>query len=295
MAISVIQFMHNGREHKPDYEKGKSWNRGDHGRKFLRCSGAYIDQNESKIQGPIMFWGEWEPESRVLRRIEKPTENGPHYVYEPYYVCPSSFKGLQNTDPFVFGKTFRYSICQQPHLPSLRNLEKGSLILFGSCVMKKFALDTVFVVSDSDSYRRDKADTIPQVVDETYRIVTINAILEGKGSGFGKSCTREIDSTIYKLYRGAMFNNRAHNGMFSFFPCQAYTEDSNGFARPMIQMPTITDTLVRGVRITKCKDLDEVISQWKEVVKQVTRTCCFGVFAEMPPMYESECTGTRRM
>jgi len=74
------------------------------------------------------------------------------------------------------------------------------------------------------------------------------------------------------MYRGAAFNDPIY-GMFSSFLCQAY-EDSREFARPTIQMPTITDSLVRGVKITKCKNFDEACSQWKEIVKQVTRTCC---------------------
>jgi len=281
MTISVIQFIHNGREPKPDSETGISWNRGDHRRKFLKCNGTYLGQNERKIQGPMVFWGEWEPESRVVRRIEKPIENGPHYVYEPYYVHPSSYKELQNTDPFVFGNPFRYSYCQQPSRPSLRNLEKGSLILFGSPVKGRFALDTVFVVSDSISWSQDNVEALLQEAHETYRIVTVNPILEGKGSGFWKACARRIDSATYRFYCGATFNNPI-NEMFSFFPCQAYTEDSSGFARPTIQMSTITDTLPRGIKITKCKDVDEASSYWKEVVKQVTRTCSLGIFAEMP-------------
>jgi len=60
---------------------------------------------------------------------------------------------LQNTDPFVFGGEFRYSWCLQPSRRSLRDLDMGSVILFGSRVNWKFVLDTVFVLILSPTVR----------------------------------------------------------------------------------------------------------------------------------------------
>ena len=59
-----------------------------------------------------MFWGEWEPPSEVVEEIDRPLENGPRYICRPYWIRPRSFRGLQNTDPFVFDG-FYCSICKQ--------------------------------------------------------------------------------------------------------------------------------------------------------------------------------------
>lgn len=63
-SLMFVQFPHPGLEHKP---KGTwmEWNRRDHARKFLKASGKYIASGEERW-GPFVFWGEWEPQSRVL-------------------------------------------------------------------------------------------------------------------------------------------------------------------------------------------------------------------------------------
>jgi len=280
-VISLIQFMHNGQEHKPDNFIEKKWNKGDHGRKFLKTSGIYIDEKKKETRGEIAFWGEWEPESRVVRRIEKPVENGPHYVYEPYFIRPTSYKGLQNTDPFVFGDAFRYSFCLQPRYSSLRNLEKGSVILFGSRIQHKFALDTMFVVSDSISYSRQNYRGVMEETKEIYKIVTLNPILDWIGSSCRRACSQKANSVTYKLYTGANFNSRIH-GMFSFFPCQIYTQNSIGFARPTIQISAISDNMSRGIKKTEFADPNTIKNCWNEVVAQVGEKCFLGIFAELP-------------
>lgn len=279
-----IQFMHNGRESVPDSRTCRSWNRGDHRRKFLKCDGIRLDGNWRKLHGDILFWAEWEPESLVIKELKTPLKEGPRYIYRPFYIIPKSYKGRQNTDPFVYGREFRYSLCQQPSHPSLRNLERGSVILFGSRIDRKFALDTLFVVSDYVDYDPRNCKAVLQQVDETYKIVTMNPILEGKKVVCRRTCTQEINVTTCRSYRGATFDNKI-NGMFSFFPCQAYTEDSVGFARPTIRMSTISDNLTQGIKITKCDSLGDVSDYWREAVRQVTKTCALGIFAEMPPEF----------
>jgi len=111
---SFVQFMHPGQEAIPDQETSISWNKGDHRRRFLKCSGIHLDKNWKQHYGEIMFWGEWEPESELVKRLEKPLKEGPCYIYRPSYVIPKSYKALQNTDPFVFGSVFRYSVFNNP-------------------------------------------------------------------------------------------------------------------------------------------------------------------------------------
>ena len=43
----------------------------------------------------------------------------------------------QNTDPFVFSSPFIYCWCKQGHFKVLRQLERGSIILFGSTISSK--------------------------------------------------------------------------------------------------------------------------------------------------------------
>jgi predicted nucleotidyltransferase len=71
--------------------------------------------------------------------------------------------GLRNTDPFVFGGKFMYTLCQQykkeKHTSTLtptklHSLEKGSVILFGSRLNHDFVLDTVFVVKCWKDHRK---------------------------------------------------------------------------------------------------------------------------------------------
>src|SRR5216684_1999705 len=146
--LCFVQFIHPGGEHQPDDGLRKGWNRGNHRRKFLRQSGRYLAGTRVET-GEMLYWGEWEPESEA-QRIDNPIDRGPRFIHVPYYVVPRSYRGLQNTDPFVFGEQFHYTGCQQRTTKSatqLRYLSEGSVILFGSCEDRnEFVLDTVFVV-----------------------------------------------------------------------------------------------------------------------------------------------------
>ena len=105
--------------------------------------------------GVVVFWGEWEPESEG-EPIASTGPDGPRWIHRPYYVRPTSYPGdLQNTDPFVFGDRFLYTLCRQTKPISgharptfLRDLAPGSLILFGSLKGGDFVLDTALVVAE---------------------------------------------------------------------------------------------------------------------------------------------------
>ena len=81
-----VQLIHPGGEHEPDHGTMKLWNRGHHARKFLKAPGRFgtlpytADQEDE-----IVFWGEWEPETRVVARYAVPVAGGPRYLYEPFY------------------------------------------------------------------------------------------------------------------------------------------------------------------------------------------------------------------
>src|SRR5260221_14427577 len=81
-----VQLIHPGAEHEPDHGTMKQWNRDHHARKFLRAPGRYRTTPDAADQdGEIVFWGEWEPESRVAGRYASSVPGGPRYLYEPFY------------------------------------------------------------------------------------------------------------------------------------------------------------------------------------------------------------------
>lgn len=147
--LCFVQFPHPGPEHQPDAENFKDWNRGTHKRKFLKGHGRYVKDNR-EFNDDIAFWGEWEPQSRVIKSYRDVKTDDPACLYEPYYESVDDKLKCQNTDPFVFGEQFYYTACRQHHNKKptqLRYLNRGSVILFGSCLHSRFVLDTVFVVA----------------------------------------------------------------------------------------------------------------------------------------------------
>lgn len=151
--LLFIQFMHPGKEHRPDTERTKYWNTGDHKRKFVKNPGAFLTNQNAREYDHICFWCEWEPQSEVLKEFPNPEKNYPRFIYSLYWAPPSSYgyidglrkKAYQNTDPFIFETPFKYALCQQQG--KMKYLDRGSVILFGSQVERRhFCLDTVFVV-----------------------------------------------------------------------------------------------------------------------------------------------------
>ena len=231
--LRFVQFPHPGREHEPDSGGGKVWNTlsSQHARKFMEFGGQWIDDDGSVRSGGLRAWGEWEPESDVICGLSQPRQDSqyPHYLWHPYYVPKDNYKCLHNTDPFIFGERFLYSNCKQQTLSGLRQLERGSVIAFGSgrkiAGERKWVLDTVFVVSDSLMYsapeaRRVLADAAP----ETFLTVTGGPMVDSK------------NQASFRLYKGATPDDPVE-GMFSFFPAMPADGDA-GFPRPMIDLPS---------------------------------------------------------
>jgi hypothetical protein len=194
---------------------------------------------------------------------------------------------VQNTDPYVFGEQFHYTLCQQATRKGstqLRNLERGSVILFGSCIeLRTFVLDTVFVV---DHWLDHKETTFKQVlrgkVSDTYADTTLSPCYHEPFDESVKAagCRKKRD---LRLYFGATCTNPV-DGMFSFFPCLPYASNTNGFARPVIKIEGATrDNLTQGYKLTPNTDVHGSKRLWDEVVKQVLdRGLLLGVFTELP-------------
>lgn len=262
-----IQFMHPGGEHGPDGHGRKQWNLKEHRRKFLRLAGGYVeDATSGEVEDELVCWAEWEPESKV-EEIRLRVPGGPRWMHLPYYVRPDSYvrhdQVLQNTDPFVFGDTFLYTLCRQwrsstgrPTL--LRDLSPGSLILFGSSKGGEFVLDTAFVTAHSV---RHDFDSWPSVlegrVSETYTDVTMRPTYQwGKGPEL-------------RLYWGATIEKPV-NGIFSFVPCLPATVASHGFARPAIYVEAaVNPNLMMGFKATHGLTCAEIKALWGSVSRQV--------------------------
>lgn len=83
--IQIVQFTHPGGEHslnKTEKKSGiKEWNYGKHKRKFLKSQGQYVlSSGVLSSKQDLLFWGEWEPTSKVTRLLSTPaTGVMPHY------------------------------------------------------------------------------------------------------------------------------------------------------------------------------------------------------------------------
>ncbi len=264
--LCFVQFIHPGKEHRPGSDGFMDWNRKDHKRKFLEVDGQCI-RRRREFRGPMRFWGEWEPQSQAVG-IGEPVIGGPDFVHSPFYVVPRSYSGLQNTDPFVFGAFF-YTGCQQNTKigpTQLRYLQQGSVILFGSCIHGRFAIDTVFVVGtfedhDAKSYKNLRGD-----LPDAFRDVTLAAWHDARGDA---DCDRCPPGQSCRLYRGATIDD-PFEGMFSFFPCEPASKSPHGFARPVIAIRDIVNPgLLQGKKLNRGMGLPAVKRHWNEVRKQV--------------------------
>lgn len=269
-AICFVQFLHPGYEPTVPKDGWVPWNtRGLHRRKFLRSPGKYLDADGVEADDELVFWGEWEPPSQA-RALSPDKRLDPHWLHTPFRERREGW--AQNTDPFVFGDRFRYSICQQHRgagrPTQLAKLLPGSVILFGSGLSDAFRLDTVFAVAGvaTKHSRRE-----PPRVDDDYEEVVMKPYYVG-----------HPDNRVHTLYDGATPEKRV-GGMFSFFPCKTLEEAPNGFARPPISMPQITATHKQSYRRTFYSSIDEVETLWREVLRQVeAQGCRPGVRAELP-------------
>ncbi len=236
---TIVQFIHPGGEYEIDpnnldyylYDHNLNkgvlfWNKGDHRRKFLKSLGDYISKNNEKFGSQeVLFWGEWEAHSRFTLLNDSPANTRlPHHIHEPIYCM--EIVGNQNTDPFVFGDCFYYSNCHQQQFRWMKNLDPGSIILFGTQIDKKpkstadtkFVIDTVFVILKKIEYRiingqvldlQDKH--IPQILYDC----TLNRLPDG-------NCALYIGETI----------KSPKDGMFSYAPVKSFKEnEEKGFEK----------------------------------------------------------------
>ena len=79
-----------------------------HARKFMQLDGEWIDQDDEIGCSSMWAWGEWEAQSDLIRELDQMGDPAfPRYLWEPFYARrPHGYRGLHNTDPFIFGDRF---------------------------------------------------------------------------------------------------------------------------------------------------------------------------------------------
>ena len=270
--VFVVQFPHPGGEHVLGSGGRMPWNTGRHGRKFLRSAGRSVDAQGRAGNAALVFWGEWEAPSRIVRRW--PWEGQlPRELHVPVWERPATLSYRQNTDPWVFGETFRYSNCKQltyrQNPSALQALTPGSVILFGSRLYGEFVLDTVFVVKQAEPYvPHDPPDT-----DEAFRVCTIDSVItDGRGD------------YPFTLYHGATFDEPVA-GMFSFVPCRDAARTDARFARPVVSLPGhINPASAQSPSgATRPQTVEQAFERWRSVCEQVFQAGCeLGVSFDTP-------------
>lgn len=275
----VVQLPHPGGEHNPGNARRQSWNAGRHRRKFLCNPGRCVAEDESVGDGALVFWGEWEAPSYVIERWA-PKDFLPRFLHSPVWERPAA-GGMprQNTDPWVFGDSFRFSNCRQltpKRKPSaLQKLTPGSMVLFGSTIDREFTIDTVFVVKDSCPFSPGK----PPETDEAFRVCTVESLVT-KGNAA---------TDPFTLYRAATYEAPI-NGMYSFVPCRRADGDNARFPRPSISLPGYVNPkstqAARGAKNPRY--VADVREQWENVRKQVFDAgCLLGVWFSTPQLDEA--------
>jgi hypothetical protein len=284
----VVQFMHPGGESRPGRDGHCRWDsaRLTHSRKFLTLPGRFTaDSHGPPTASELHFWAEWEAQADG-RAIDKPVPEGPRFLFRPYAEPATRFwrpdTPAQNTDPFVFGDNFFYTGCKQWRghgsrrgPTQLRDLARGSLVLFGSKLNGRFVLDTAFVVSGSALHTMsDWQESVGGSVPAVYRETTLVPWYGWKEHG------------PFRLHKAASIDEPL-DGMFSFFPTlPADSGDGRGFARPTIELPGIVNpNLMMHSKLTRDPAPSEVRRLWEQVAEQVLdQGLCLGVSASLPEL-----------
>lgn len=234
---TVVLFNHPGDEHRakrsaPTY----LWNRRSHRRKYLGVDAHLAVQEGSGFRrDPLAkktaLWGEFEPSTRARAFPTQPRLGEPHSWHEllPIAAPPP---GAQNTDPWIFGETFRYALCRQNSLAYLRDLRAGDLLLFGSYLKQdqdgharskfNFFLDTAFPIRRGFPLANEAR--IPKhLLDSVYRRAAYNRF-------------KPDEKIVCTFYEAAMLTDDLTSEPFAFSPCTLW--DSNAVPprrrRPMI-------------------------------------------------------------
>jgi hypothetical protein len=263
--LGVVQFMHPGQEHRVDKNGWTAWNLKSHRRKYMVTRGQHLDKNMQLNSSEQFFWGEWEGPSRSIFNWESTDKSLPNHLVVPEFPGSAMpVQGLQNTDPYIFGDAFKYTLCKQVNKNGSRSLLTrllpGTLVLFGSRVHEQFVLDTVLVIGEhSRKHSMANWETVLHDSSAAYRSMTLEPTYWDRNTS---------KSVPFTYYEGARFESQ-FNSTFSFAPCIPATNVPQQFARPAIHLPgIIRNELMMNFKATQMSHTD-INYWWKEVVSQI--------------------------
>ena len=289
--VHIIQFSHPGAEFNVtadnstlrlngDYDV--MWNMGRHHRRLVKHAGSYVE-NGILQNGELVFWTEWEGCTTATKLKSANGLCNAEYLHRVKYPVLSDVgRGEmitcgQNTDPCVFGGSFKYSNCRQDNRPMLRNLQKGSLIAFMSMIHGVYYLDTLFVVGESQKYSTDNANKVD--CSEEYRVLTLDRLAAHKS---------------YTFYRGRNFSATAedNNAIYSFTPAKRYSGIGNqhDFERCALDVDAVnravgrdvfTNANLPSIKKTEVTEVD-IWHAWNAIVKQTSQKFVLGVHFDWP-------------
>lgn len=256
----------------------REWNNDNsHYRKFITNKGHFVTglNDLTPKQTKLYFWGEWEGNSFFTPLPKNNFKIFPNGIHEPFHS--TKIKGGQNTDPYIYGESFFYSVCKQTG--KLRSLKLDDLILFGSTFtsLNKFYIDTVFVVKSHETSIMAQQNE-GKNYSQTYKEATLNQLFEYFREPIIPNKNRIYISKNW-------WDDRKY---FSFVPCKDSYEN-NGFERffikldnPIFQLsnnPTGKSFLSKSSLNTK--------ELWNEIVKEcINQGFKLGVKIEEPKDFE---------
>jgi hypothetical protein len=252
-----VQFPHPGGEPRPPGAV-MGWNTSlTHHRKFLISPARYLRADGTAADGQVVFWGEWEPPSEIIRRW-KPQDHLPRALHRPFWIRPAGDGFRHNTDPWVFGDRMIWSNCRQAMAGrpnAMQRLTRGSVVCFGSRIGDEFCLDTVMVIASAETW--DPASGADLGAGAAFQICTAESVLCG-----GKVPPR------LTLYRGATIDDPV-NGMHSFVPAQLASAPDPRFTRSAIDLPGLINPKTRTPHRSRFMPPDDLHSKWDAIRRQV--------------------------
>lgn len=266
---AIVPFLHPAQEAKLTMNNFHSAQRNHSAkpsRKLLKVEGNSITSDGVIHMGHHSAWAEWGSQSKIHQLSSGGDYNS--FIHEPYLdlTQPTPNHPL---DPYIFGSNFNYTACQQTRGNSttkLAELDRKSIILFGSKIQGAFRMDTLFVVADYVDYTLGRIDKLfaKTTITDTLRLVTIEPLLL-------KAKKEQLDLKR-RFYIGANYEQRNEfDGMFSFVPCKSFNSENESrslFKQPLIDIQGIINhECGQGFKINNCGEA-QLKNYWSNILNQ---------------------------
>ena len=240
-----------------------AWNTGEHRRKFRVAPGHWLDSDQGTGKAELVFWGEWEPPSRVERSCP-PRAGCLERSTVPLLGGATRQRVSAEHHPWVFGDRMIYSVCKTDRrateAPS--DLHAAADARVGDLLW----LDHQRGVLRRHRVRRRLGGTLG------FRPTSLSSI----STRHSRRCTgrsvasREGDAhRSLTLYRGATADEPVE-GMFSFVPARRADLDDPRFLRPPVESKFINPASQQSPRGSKCAlPMETLRGTWDGLREQI--------------------------